>query len=60
MSDSDADTETDITAAVDRQESVGLMEPMVVHDGSPHKAGLNDLVVELASRWMPGLFPEQP
>ena len=50
MINSDTDIEADITAAVDREESVGLMEPMVVHDGSPHKAGLNDLAVELASR----------
>ena len=36
--------------AVDREESIGLMEPMIVQDGSPHKARLNDLAVELASR----------
>ena len=35
---------------VDRGESTGLMEPMLVPDGSPHKAGLDDLAVELASR----------
>jgi Fic family protein len=37
-------------AAVDRGESTGLMEPMLVPDGSRHKAGLDDLAVELASR----------
>ena len=36
--------------AVDRGESTGLMEPMLVPDGSPHKARLDDLAVELASR----------
>ena len=35
---------------MDRDESVGSMEPMVVQDGSPHKAQLNDLAVELASQ----------
>lgn len=37
-------------AAIDREESTGLMQPMLVPDGSPHKAALNDLAVELASR----------
>jgi Fic family protein len=35
---------------VNRGESTGLMEPMLVPDGSPHKARLDDLAVELASR----------
>lgn len=50
MNESDTDKEPDKEAALDREEPVGLMEPMVVHDGSPHKEGLSDLAVELASR----------
>lgn len=41
---------TDMKGVVDRGESTGLMEPMLVPDGSPHKARLDDLAVELASR----------
>jgi len=37
-------------AVVDRGESTGLMEPMLVPDGSLQKARLDDLAVELASR----------
>jgi Fic family protein len=50
MDGPDADIDPDIKTALDREESIGLMEPMVVSDGSPHKARLNDLAVELASR----------
>ena len=42
--------EADIPAATDRGESAGLMEPMLVPEGSPHRARLNDLAVELAAR----------
>lgn len=45
-----ADIDADIKPAVDRGESIGLMEPMLVPDGSPHKARLDDLAIELASR----------
>jgi Fic family protein len=50
MGGSKPDISADMKAAVDRGESTGLMEPMLVPDGSPHKAGLDDLAVELASR----------
>ncbi len=50
MSDLDRDIKADISAATDQGESTGLMEPMLVPEGSPHNARLNDLAVELASR----------
>ena len=50
MGKSKADIDADINPAVDRGESIGLIEPMLVPDGSPHKARLVDLAVELASR----------
>ena len=40
----------DISADIDRGEAASLMEPMLVPDGSPHRAELADLAVELASR----------
>jgi Fic family protein len=49
MGDFKPDIESDMKAAADRGESTGLMEPMLVPDGSRHKAGLDDLAVELAS-----------
>ena len=36
--------------AADHGESVALMEPMVVSEGSPHRTGLTDLAVELAGK----------
>ncbi len=33
----------------DRGESTGLMEPLVLSDGSRHRPGLNDLAIELAT-----------
>lgn len=50
MNGSDKDIGSDIEAATDRGESTDLMEPTLVPDGSPHRARLNDLAVELASR----------
>jgi len=50
MADSKTDIEADNDPATDRGEATGLMEPMFVPDGSPHKGGLDDLAVELASR----------
>ena len=38
------------TRAADRGESVALMEPLVVGEGSPHRTGLTDLAVELAGK----------
>jgi Fic family protein len=37
-------------SAVDRGESVGLMEPLLVSDSSRHRAVLTDLAVELAAK----------
>ncbi len=40
---------TDIKAAIDRGDTPGLMEPLVLSEGSPHRPALNDLAVELAA-----------
>ena len=44
-----ADNIPDISA-VDRSESVGLMEPMLISENSRHRTALTDLAIELASR----------
>ena len=36
--------------AADRQELVSLMEPLTIVDGSRHRAGLNDLALDLAQK----------
>jgi Fic family protein len=48
MSDIVADKNPDISAAEDRDESTGLMETMLVSDGSKHKSALADLALTLA------------
>lgn len=45
-----ADKKADISAVVDRGESVTLMEPMLVGEDSRHRAGLADLAVDLAAK----------
>ena len=40
----------DIPADIDRGETTSLMEPMLVPEGSPHRARLDDLAIELAAR----------
>ncbi len=50
MGSSKPDTDADMRAVVDRGELTGLMEPMLVPEGSPHRAQLDDLAVELAAR----------
>lgn len=50
MSEFDTDIEADIQAATDRGETVSLMEPMLVAEGSPHRGELTDLAIELAAR----------
>ena len=45
----DATSEDRIAEGEDRRESTGLMEPLVLSDGSRHRPELNDLVVELAT-----------
>lgn len=50
MSDYPADIKADIPAAIDRGESTGLMEPLLIGESSRHRSGLTDLTVELAAR----------
>lgn len=50
MSEFDTDMETDIQAATDGGETVSLMEPMLVAEGSPHRGELTDLAIDLAAR----------
>lgn len=49
--------EADIEAAkakaakgIDRGEAIGLMEPLVLAQGSPHRPALSDIAIELATR----------
>lgn len=49
MGESKEDIRSDIKADLDRAETLGLMEPLVLSEGSPHRATLNDLSLELAS-----------
>jgi Fic family protein len=53
MDDSETDMEPVIAAAAkgeDRGESISLMEPLLVPEGSRHRTGLTDLAVDLAAR----------
>jgi Fic family protein len=45
-----ADTKSDIRTAEDRGEGTGLMEPLVLGEGSRHRPELTDLALELAQR----------
>ncbi|MDQ0421951.1 Fic family protein [Peteryoungia aggregata LMG 23059] len=49
MSDNKPDIEADIKAAEDRGESIGLMEPMTIAEGSKHTGPLLDLAMELTA-----------
>ena len=40
----------DIKAAEDRGEPISLMEPLLISEGSRHRAGLTDLALELAQK----------
>ena len=42
--------EADISAVTDGGESVALMEPMVIAEGSRHRGDLTDFAVEVAAR----------
>lgn len=44
------DMAADIRAAADRGEAVSMMEPLLIAEGSRHRAVLTDLVVELAQK----------
>lgn len=50
MRNSKADMKADISAVEDRGEPVSLMEPLLIGEGSRHRAALTDLAVELAAR----------
>jgi Fic family protein len=50
MSDIKADIEPDIIPVKDSGESVVLMEPLLIAEGSPRRAGLTDLAIEVAAR----------
>ena len=50
MNDSHADMGGDISAVIDRQESTGLMEPLLIGESSRHRGPLTDLTVELAAK----------
>lgn len=45
-----ADMEPDISAVIDRQESVTLMEPLLIAEDSRHRGKLTDLAIEAAAR----------
>ena len=45
-----ADIEPDISAVMDRKETVALMEPLLIAEGSRHRSELTDLAVEVAAR----------
>jgi hypothetical protein len=45
-----ADTKADIEAAEDRGESLGLIEPLLVPEGSKHRGPLTDLAIDLAGK----------
>ncbi len=49
MVESRADTEEDISPVEDRHETPHAIEPLVLSEGSRHRAGLSDSAVELAS-----------
>jgi Fic family protein len=50
MAKDKADKKADMKAAPDRGEGTGLMEPLVLSEGSRHRPGLTDLALELAQR----------
>ena len=45
-----ADMDADTVAATDRGESLAMMEPMLIGEGSRHRGVLTDLAVDLAAR----------
>lgn len=50
MSKEEADIKTDIKAAGDRAETIGLMEPMLLSETSRHRPELMDMAIALAAR----------
>jgi hypothetical protein len=49
MNKKDKDIQPDISAAIDRGDVIGLMEPMLVSESSRDKSALADLALELAT-----------
>ena len=50
MARREEDIEADIKAARDRGETVSLMEPLLIAEGSRHRSALTDLALELAQK----------
>jgi Fic family protein len=50
MSEYKADIEADISAVIDGKETVALMEPLLIAEGSLHRGELTDLAIEVAAR----------
>ena len=50
MAEYKPDKNPDVEAAADRGERIALMEPLILGEGSPHRAELTDLALELAQR----------
>ena len=50
MAKKEADIKADMKPAKDRGEIVSLMEPLLISDGSPNRASLTDLTLELAQK----------
>src|SRR5487761_2685559 len=50
MGDKQPDKEPAKKGAADRGESIGLMEPLVIGEGSRHRPALTDLALELAQK----------
>jgi Fic family protein len=48
--DTEADIKADIKAVEDREETVGLMEPLLIGETSRHRGALTDMAVELAQK----------
>src|SRR5271166_4133823 len=44
------DIKADIGPVADRDESIGLMEPLLIGESSKHRGALNDLALELAQK----------
>ncbi|HET9107012.1 MAG TPA: hypothetical protein VFN79_07440 [Steroidobacteraceae bacterium] len=50
MAQDKADNKADMNAGEDRGEATGLMEPLILGEGSRHRTELTDLALELAQR----------
>ena len=59
MASNKSDIKPDLKAAEDRGERIALMEPLVLGEGSRHRAELTDLALELAQASGVPLFATQ-